>query len=179
MNIRYFIDKGFNALINDKEAEALTYFKRALKIDKRNSYILSNIAYTLQRMDRFDEAIAMHYKAIMCYNPNRGELLYFLYQNLADTLFEAGRISEGIKFYELALEDVLRYSPIDYDAIDFLWGCCINVLYSKGHLKEVLYLLDLTLKIDYSRDEDLDLEAQMKELRGKILRELAEGIIEN
>ena len=160
---------GVIAIQEERPAEALAFFDRAIKIDSNNVEILSNKALALMNLKRYEDAITCLNRAISKKNNyvtayyNRGIALVELdkleeavvsfkqaisfapnsadpYNNLGSALTQLGRLDEAIASYESAIAIAPNYA----DA----YSNIANPLLELGKINQALLYLDKAIALD-------------------------------
>ena len=90
---------GYTLSLQDRDDEALEYYKDALKLDKNNSYIHQAMA-SLYRKEKEYEPAKIHLNASLAID-NKNPITYYNYGNL---LVDMNNPLEAKTMYEKAIE---------------------------------------------------------------------------
>jgi tetratricopeptide (TPR) repeat protein len=78
---------------------AITYYKKAIDLDPKNSYWYSSLGFAYQGLKKYEDAITYHKKAIEL-DPKNGDK----YGNLGWTYHELKRYEDAIPYYKKAID---------------------------------------------------------------------------
>jgi tetratricopeptide (TPR) repeat protein len=95
---------GLYYLENYEDSLAIVEFKRAVEIEPENSEFLTELAFTLSKVEKFDEAEEYAKRALEC-----GSTDSDLYIILGNGAKERGKRKKAISYYKKALADTSNY----------------------------------------------------------------------
>lgn len=104
-------DKGYNLLQEKRYEEAISYFKKAIEVDKTNITYFENLGVTLKKMGAFQDMLDNYTLAIK-YFPEEPDLYYYC----GDAYNEMEQSDAAIKSYTKAIK-----VANDDDAVEYLY----------------------------------------------------------
>jgi len=104
-------DKGYNLLQEKKYKEAVSYFEKAIAVDKTNITYFENLGIALKKIGAFQEMLA-NYKLAIKFFPDEPDLYYY-----------CGDAYNEMKQYDAAIESYTKAIKVanDDDAVEYLY----------------------------------------------------------